>query len=218
VNFNYDTILDSFIDKTFSYSTNHIDQYIDWENRNIVHFKPHGSSNWGWRFPNDKISIMQSEPASFLYTNNITPAELYYKWLGDYREMVYEHAYGSEMYGSRIGKHSIDKLKIQIVEDEPAYPALLLPFKEKDEFVMPYHHQTALGVVLKDVERLFVVGWKGSEQLFLSQIEKATKIKEVIIVNPDFDVVKSNLKEHIKTECTWSHIEDFEAFIKREII
>jgi len=218
VNFNYDTILDQFIDKSFHYSTTKIDDYIDWQNRSIVHFKPHGSSNWGWRFSEEAISKLGNNIPATLYNQKVTPAQLYYNILGEYRSMVNEISYGYEKGNKSISKNSLDKQQIQIIKDEPSYPALLLPFKEKDEFVMPYNHQAALNFLMSDIERLFVIGWKGSEQLFLNQLEKADRIKEVIIVNPDFEIVKSNLENHIKSECTWTHIEDFESFIKSEII
>lgn len=218
VNFNYDTILDQFIDKSFGYVTNKIDEYIDWKNRSVVHFKPHGSSNWGWKFPKEVISKLGNNFPSTLYAQKITPALLFYKLLGEYKNMVNENAYGLEIGKKRFGKHSLDKLQIQVVKDEPAYPAMLLPFKEKDEFVMPYHHQIALGFVMGDLERLFVIGWKGSEQHFLDQLEMAVNIKEVIIVNPEFEAVKANLQKHIKSDCIWTHLLNFESFIKAEII
>ncbi|MCU0386232.1 MAG: hypothetical protein MUE38_09400 [Flavihumibacter sp.] len=218
VNFNYDTILDQFIDKSFHYSTTRIDEYIDWHNRSVVQFKPHGSSNWGWKFPKEVIAKVGNNLPAALYANKVTPAILYYKILGEYKTMVNEYSYGFEIGKRPVGKHSLDKLQIQIINDEPAYPALLLPFKEKDEFVMPYHHQTALGIVMHDMERLFLIGWKGSEQLFLEQLEKAKRIKEVIVVNPEFETVKANLEKHIEAECTWTHVNDFEAFIRNQMI
>jgi hypothetical protein len=218
INFNYDTILDQFLDKTFRYVTNHIDDYIDWESRSVVHFKPHGSCNWGWKFPKEQITKLGNDIPAKLYEQKVTPAALYYQILGEYRSMVNDYSYTYEKGHNPVGKHSLDKLQIQVVNDEPAYPALLLPFKEKDEFVMPYHHKSALKFVLSDIERLFVIGWKGSEQLFLDELEKAYRLKDVIIVNPDFETVKSNLESHIKTNCTWTHIIDFEDFIKKEMI
>ncbi|MCU0443129.1 MAG: hypothetical protein MUE96_12085 [Bacteroidia bacterium] len=218
VNFNYDTILDQFLDKTFNYQTIRIEDYIDWQNRSFVHFKPHGSSNWGWKFPKEVVSEYGNNIPAAIYKEKITLAELYYNLLGEYRNMVSEYSFGYEKGNKPISKHSLDKFQIQIVNHEPAYPAMLLPFKEKDEFVMPYHHQRALQNAFNNAERLFVVGWKGSEQLFLEKLEEATKIKEVIIVNPDFEMVKSNLEKHIKTDCTYTHVADFETFIKKEMI
>lgn len=218
VNFNYDTILDSFIEKVTGQNYNQVDEYIDWANRPFVHFKPHGSSNWGWKFPKKITDEFGKKTAKWLYENKITPDRLYYEILGEYQQMVNEYSYSYEKGTKKFGKHFLDKMQIQITKDEPSYPALLLPFKEKDEFVMPYHHQTALGFVMGDVERLFVIGWKGSEQLFLQQLEKANRIKEVIIVNPEFENVKANLERHIKSECKWIHVTDFESFIKQETI
>jgi hypothetical protein len=218
VNFNYDTILDHFIDKSLQYTTTKIYDYIDWQNRSIVHFKPHGSCNWGWKFPKEAIAKFGNNLPAALYAKKVTPAQLYYKIMGKYRSMVNEYSYGFEKGKRPVGKHSLDKQQIQILNDEPAYPALLLPFKEKDEFVMPYNHQTALGFVMHDVERLFLIGWKGSEQLFLEQLEKANQIKEVIVVNPEFEIVKSNLEKHIKAKCTWTHVNNFEEFIKNQMI
>jgi len=216
VNFNYDTILDHYLDMKFGYSSRTLNDYIDWDERRFVHFKPHGSCNWGWVLSQQQRAHLTREPAGELYRRRILPWQLYYEILGTAREMVNGSSYGMEMHGKRKGRYSLDKLKIEIVRaDQVAYPALLLPFKEKDEFVMPYYHQTALNVVLPKVQRLVVIGWKGSEQLFLNHLkEKGAGIEQVVVVNPSFEEVKSVLSPYLPKDLHWIHVHDFEAYVK----
>ncbi|MBI1267686.1 MAG: hypothetical protein GC193_09690 [Cryomorphaceae bacterium] len=218
VNFNYDTILDQFLDQSFGYSTIQIDEYIDWHKRSFVHFKPHGSSNWGWKFPQEAISKLGNNIPARLYRQKTIPAELFYSILGEKKNMVNHYSYGFEKGNNTISKHSLDKLQIQVIEHEFAYPALLLPFKDKDEFVMPYHHQTALGYVMSDVKRIFIIGWKGSEQLFLEKLKNTINVKEVVIADPQFEVVKRNLAAYLPENVMYTDAKDFESFIKMEII
>lgn len=215
VNFNYDTILDHYLDMKFGYNSGTLNDYIDWEERRFVHFKPHGSCNWGWVLSQQQRAHLTREPAAELYRRRVLPWQLYYEILGSAREMVNGSSYGMEMHGKRKGRYSLDKLKIEIVRpDQVAYPALLLPFKEKDEFVMPYYHQTALRILLPKVKRLVVIGWKGSEQLFLNLLrDTAQGIIQVVVVNPEADEVRKVLFPYLPPQVEWRHVKDFETFV-----
>jgi hypothetical protein len=45
-------------------------------------------------------------------------------------------------------------------------PQLLLPFKSKDDFIMPPEHEVLLEHFLPTVDEILVLGWKGTEAKF----------------------------------------------------
>ncbi len=108
-------------------------------------------------------------------------------------------SYGLEMthHEHGIGKYTIDKSKIQIQtnkHDTDYYPAILLPYKDKDEFTMPPRHYHSLKSCFGYVETLIVIGWKGNEALFNKLlVADANRIKKVVIVDPQPEAVEAQL-------------------------
>ena len=195
VSFNYDTILDHYIED-FTRQFERMNDYFDWQTRNIVLFKPHGSANWGWPFKQEKIDNMtRADLVKALFDQKAEPWEIYYNLLGEFSETVEYGSWGIE------GKLSLNKNLIRIIrEGEPdtatAFPALLMPYRDKDEFVMPYQMQHALNTCFNAVNELFLIGWKGNEELFNRKMkEHAHNLKRIIIVNPDATAVKGNLEK-----------------------
>lgn len=199
VSFNYDTILDSFVE-TFSRPFQDHTDYIDWHSREIVLFKPHGSCNWGWKFRPDRIySTDRDQQVNELFNKKTEPAQIYFNLLGAPSETVERNSWGTEamLNLDRKGRYSINKNRIEIIpkgSQDPFYPALLLPYRDKDEFVMPYQHHHALDFCLGHVKELYLIGWKGNEELFNRRLkEKASSLTKIVIVNPNSDEVKNHL-------------------------
>jgi len=223
VSFNYDTILENFVELAFGPKYESTDDYIDWHNRNVVIFKPHGSSNWGWEFPhaiNAKIGGQKIH--HWLYEMKLEPYEVFYELLGDVRQMVNSYSYGYELDGSVNGlsKHGLNKQRIQIVKkDRNYYPAMLLPYRDKDEFIMPYNHMMGMDSILPKIEQMFLIGWKGSEDLFNRKLRNLlTNCKELIIVNPDSKSVKENLESYLDlSSIDIKEIKSFEEFVLRDL-
>lgn len=221
VSFNYDAVLEHQITEVFGYQFQDINEYINSKDRNLVLFKPHGSCNWGWKL-NDTHRYNKSGDSlqSRLYNSKTSPAEIYYSLIGDLKNVVALNTWGYEMHNdpSLRGRFTIDKSLIQCIanRDEANYwPAIQIPYEGKDEFYMPYDHFEAMKHVLDWVEELYVIGWKGNEALFNKMLKNATRLKKLIIVNPDSGMVEAQLQpflpaRHIEVES----MDTFEDFVK----
>jgi hypothetical protein len=221
VSFNYDTILDHFIENHFGITYDSLTDYVDWNKNKIVLFKPHGSCNWGWPFRNDRINGNTQETiANALYESKIEPWRIYYHFLGDVKDMVARNTWGYETLfnNKRKGRLTINKNLIEKVNsgtDNVYFPALLIPYRDKDEFVMPFDHYESMEHSFSQIEELYLIGWKGNEDLFnrMLSLRKSDNLKKIIIVNPDSQTVVDNLSRYdlIKTEPIV--IKNFEDFI-----
>lgn len=191
VSFNYETILDEFVGQIFNAPFKTMGDYIDYNNRQVLLFKPHGSSNWGW--PVTQRNQLQNSNSVFhkaLYEARTEPWEIYYRVLGDFNSMVHNHAWGFEgnNHKHRLARYTVNKNKIEVIDHSKGheyYPALLMPYRDKDEFVMHYDHNTALQWFAGEMEELYLIGWKGNEELFNRMIKNhAHRLRKIVIVNP----------------------------------
>ncbi len=219
MSFNYDSILDQEIEKHFQLQFSSIEKYISLGNEHrFLLFKPHGSWNWGWRINPAKQKIIKGSLAEWIYKSNITPATLYYSILAG-GEMI--NGWGRETtHGIGISKQTLDKDKIVVAQNGNEYfPALLLPYRDKDDFVMPHNHQLMLDNMWQHVEELVIIGWKGNEKLFTTKLkEKAIQLKKITIVNPDFEGVKKYLQEYLDLKkYSLEHVKDFEDYVLNKL-
>jgi hypothetical protein len=215
VSFNQDTILEGFLCKYFRMSLNGMDDYINVNESPFCLFKPHGSWNWGWQFPN-KIKDIQK----LLFNNNINFFKLYFEILGNHIDMVDWNGWGIELMLNehRKGKLTIDKSQIhQFGHDQIGdfYPAILLPYRDKDEFTMPTDHYLKLRQYLTYIETLIIIGWKGNEILFNRELRsQAKRLKRIVIVDPNPSEVQKNLNGIINNpDVVIQLYKDFEDFI-----
>jgi len=216
VNFNYDTILDHYIASHFRQTFENIDDYINYNSEQFLYFKPHGSSNWGWKFKSEIAFDKCNNICDFFFNESVTLADIYYRHLGNVNEMVHKRSWAMDK------KYTINKNKIEIIKDDYPrryFPSILIPYRDKDEFVMPYSHTQAMDKFMHDMEDLFLIGWKGNEDKFNKLLGKASKLKRIIIVNPDEEGVLNNLSKYLgdvptmrkKYEIT--HFDTFEHFV-----
>ncbi|MBK8088089.1 MAG: hypothetical protein IPK31_09135 [Chitinophagaceae bacterium] len=79
------------------------------------------------------------------------------------------------------------------------YPMLLIPYKKKDSFIMPELHFTAMQHFMKTVEKIIIIGWKGSEEKFKSLLAKniGSKKIEIIYVTKNDSSIEQELKESL---------------------
>lgn len=207
VSFNYDTILDQYISEYYRTSFIHHADYIN-PNNPFVLLKPHGSANWGFKYKDGAVphGSAQRNVPFWLFQNSTTLSEIYFRLLGGPLEMINKRSYGLNYSISQggIGKYTINKNRIEIFdhpESRNAYfPALLMPYRDKDEFVMPDNHQMALKILAANVEELYLIGWKGNEELFNKQFSVQNQLKRIIIVNPESEVVKQHLLRYINLD------------------
>lgn len=223
ISFNYDTILDKFMEGIYQ-PFDSMDSYIDWSKRKLLLFKPHGSCNWGWELKKNLINgNTQKTIASDINKHNIEPWELYYHFIGSVDEVVAKNSWGHEYFNDPHlrGRFTINKNLIQLIKEDSQsvyLPSMLIPYRDKDEMVMPYDHFEAMKHALNEVEELFLIGWKGGEKLFNTQLKNARGLKKIIIVNPNPQEVLDNLKNTIdvsKYDIDYSN--DFETFVLNDI-
>jgi len=221
ISFNYDTILDGFMSQIYRYPLNNMDDYINWNERNILLFKPHGSCNWGWKLKKEKLNgHNQSTIANALYEKGIEPWEIYFQLTGTLSEVIANNAWGHEYFNDKHlrGRFTINKNLIEQIPyntTDTYFPSLLMPYRDKDEMIMPYDHYNAMRTVTEQAEELYLIGWKGNEDLFNNHLKKhARNLKKIVIVNPQADVVKCNISKYIDlTKIEVETIKDFETFV-----
>src|SRR5262249_42688611 len=145
----------------------------------------------------------------------------YFNYLGNHVDMIDWNSWGHESRMSRhnIGKYSVNKSRLSILDNydfNNHYPAILLPYRDKDEFTMPLQHYYTLEFYLRRIEKLVLIGWKENKAAFLRLLKsQSNKIKKIIIVDPAPKTVEENLKEIISKP----HVEkvlypDFENFVR----
>jgi hypothetical protein len=228
VSFNYDTILDQFIEKIFNAPFKSMNDYIDYNNRNILLFKPHGSCNWGW--PVKQRQQLNSQNKNFqeaLYEQQTELWDIYYRILGDFNSMVHNHSWGIEGSNHKhsLGRYTINKNKIEVIDHTKGeyFPALLMPYRDKDEFVMHYDHHHAMQWFIGDMEELYLIGWKGNEDFFNRLLEThAHRLKKIVIVNPNEKKnkeVSKNLAKLLEKRkgITIEVVNSFEKFVLEEM-
>lgn len=220
ISFNYDTILDAFLERIFGFKFNTNQDYIDYNNRPVILFKPHGSCNWGWPFKEETLLDYKGEPIhQYLYNKQFDMSTIFYQLLGSFSDMVYKRAWGIEMQNNidGLGKLTYNKNKIKVIsenKEEKCYPALLLPYRDKDEFLMHYDHQHTMRWFSQEVEELYLIGWKGNEDVFNRMLKSnIQKLKKIVIVNPDEKIVLENLKKHDLVKIKPTIFKTFEDFV-----
>ncbi|MCG3167152.1 MAG: hypothetical protein POELPBGB_02936 [Bacteroidia bacterium] len=225
VSFNYDTLLEYFLQEIFfgEQIITSFDQYVQVNNFPFCIFKPHGSWDWGWQFPKDiwnKIVGYTSIP-NWLFKKQINFHTLYNEILGNEFEIIDWSGWGLECMINKyqLGRYSIDKSQMSIRGQNatgPFYPALLLPYRDKDEFTMPPKHYLTLHSYLGEVETIIIIGWKGNEEAFNRLMEEQThRLRKIVIADPNPKVVNENLKKIItKKDIEIVHYSGFEEFVK----
>jgi hypothetical protein len=186
VNFNYDNLFEQQVEKELGYSYSEINSYDD-TSRLIQVFKLHGSSNWcryldgsgdyrSWkssfsivndlilnldnlasltRLLESKISIMNDTWAKSLEVLNQRTEE--------------------EVAAARDPNFTIrSNWSLQpIMAKRQYFPHMLIPYKDKDEFLVPSSQVARLELMLEKCKRVYCIGWKGNEKKFIDMIESS---------------------------------------------
>lgn len=218
VSFNQDTILDQAISRYFKKPLRSMSDYNNFNDSPFCLFKPHGSWNWGWKFPD--ISKFDGNTQKWLFDNDINFFQLYYQLLGDHINMIDWSTWGIESTHNKfdLGKHTIDKSQLRLIGEDDLnnyYPGILLPYRDKDEFTMPIPHYMAMSNYISNVETLIVIGWKGNEEAFNRiLLSRGNSLKKLIIVDPNWEATTNNLREIIeRRKLTPVYYKTFEEFV-----
>ncbi|MBR4690267.1 MAG: hypothetical protein IKO90_07370 [Bacteroidales bacterium] len=201
VSFNYDTLLEKSIEMECGKTFNCMSDYVSSQNT-IQLFKPHGSINWGWIATNKPSCISnQEEFLNYLYKEKNNLDTLYFEILGNAQRNIKEQSWGMEFEKQGKGRFTINKEAITVLKyNDIYYPSLLLPYSDKDDFIMPYSHQYAMRDTMRQIEELYLIGWKGNEDLFLRYLKKCRKLQKLVIVNPDAETVLKNIAGFVNYE------------------
>lgn len=202
VSFNYDTLLEKALNTSLGLKYSEIDNYVD-SKRKIYVFKPHGSCNWIRKFSHFPTSYGRQGTNEF------------------FSKMMYDNI---ACYGDIFENLEPD---IFVKDDpdftnnnnfqNPAYlPQLLIPYTDKDEFIMPLFHRQTLEDNLESVEEILIIGWKGTERVFKELLKKKLGNKEVKItlINNGDQTVVTELQECFK-QVNWAEEKTFSDFIKK---
>jgi hypothetical protein len=158
VNFNYDTLLDEAIQRTLQYRFSKPADFVDYENRRVLLFKPHGSCNLIKKFDKRILSHLSKK----WNVNSVIILSV----------LLYEQNIGYDrIYDALEDSYSLynrdEIIPVAADTDEILYlPQLLLPFKSKDDFIMPPEQEALLEHFLPTVDEILVLGWKGTEAKF----------------------------------------------------
>lgn len=219
VSFNYDTLLDFELEKYFNHKFETFSDYI-FNNEyysKFAYFKLHGSHNWGFPLIHDKFNSMEHNSMVNLLSNRDCDLfRLYFEYLGKPYELSYIFEQNNDE--NYLPSYSINLDKMEVMSDKKKYfPSILLPYSDKDEFILPLNLHTNFNSILPYVEDLFLIGWKGNESYFNQKlVEKTQNLRRIIIVNPNLEEVLSNIPEKIKNlNLEQIHINTFEEFVFR---
>lgn len=179
VTFNYDTLLEQSIERHYSTKFYDISDYTDIDKRTLLVFKPHGSANWAKKF---KLGLCS---ANYL-KNNVHTIDALASTLYRERKSLLE-----------INNHIHGPITLDIRNPNPSvknneyynyyYPWLLIPYKNKDEFMMPEQHEVVLEHAMDSVSELLIIGWKGTEHKFQSLMKRklGNRTIKITLIEPD---------------------------------
>jgi hypothetical protein len=208
ITFNYDLLLEYELIK-YQAPNEQIDMNT-YTRFPIKIFKPHGSCNWVRKFskglPNDIVSYILKEKFSLATINEMLDDEIeinYFNFIDVDRNHTNEDLF----------IHQIEKgLRVRSLGQYIGYfPQLLIPMKEKDEFVMPKEHEELMKDCLSKMTDLLVIGWKGQEAKFLDLLKEINIKTQINItgVTCGENQIFDELGKVITNKKTINYIADF---------
>jgi hypothetical protein len=203
--FNYDTLIEHAIESVYGYEYTSINDYID-TTRKFILYKPHGSWNWIRKFKYGGI-----HNSGFIYNNK---PEHFSKQL--YREKKSYADIFSQLHAN-IEINSNLNFEGEDTGNESNYlPQLLIPFTDKDDFVMPIKHRNSLKANMGQLDEILIIGWKGTEAVFLDLLKREfqTKKVKVTVVNASDKSIVENMKESLPY-AEWIFENTFSDFMRK---
>jgi RNA-binding protein YhbY len=174
-------LLETALERVLNIKFRSIDDYLKF---NIKYIKPHGSCNW---FRNFKKIIGKGSIQSIAGTNP-----------DFFTKKLYENNTSFNTLEQNLNKEFVLRNQFD-TKDNFGVPQLLIPLKEKDEFVLPPNQLEYLNSYLKNIEEILIIGWKGTEEKFLKLLSDNLRDKKVIITtvcNGD-NTINSHLQKAI---------------------
>jgi SIR2-like domain len=150
VTFNYDRLLDQALYHCGVYIKN-IDDYVS--NENVRLFKLHGSINWGREINSLVVPDIGLK----------SPREVAHDIIDKSPDLNLSSNYV-------LGDGQFPFVRNNGV---PIYPALAIPIVSKQTFECPDKHINELSEILKDTEKVLIVGWRAAEKHFLDLLKSS---------------------------------------------
>lgn len=178
VTFNYDTLLEQSLQRGLQYEYDEIEDYID-KDKKVLLFKPHGSWNWIRPYKMQLSLLSKNEYRLFcdsLYSEKANYAEIF------------------DQISDEIKIKQQLNLKELNNENYKFLPQLLIPFTDKDDFVMPIEHRRCLEGNISQIEEILIIGWKGTEEVFKDLLKKhigKNPVKITVVNKGDLTIQKS---------------------------
>ena len=187
VSFNYDLLLEYALERVLN--TEFLD-LSDYTRHPIKYLKPHGSCNW---FRDFKSSAGKGT------INSLAGREV-----ESFIDNLYKKQVSNEKIEQSLERHIVLRNDFN-VDNKFGLPQLLIPLKEKDDFIMPDEHLEVLENNLSEVDSILIIGWKGTEAKFTRLLNEQLGDKEVEIItinNGDDTIVNVVRKELPKAKIT----------------
>jgi hypothetical protein len=157
VTFNYDRLLDQAL-RHFDVNIQSIDDYI--RNNEVQLFKLHGSINSGREI---NSLVMENIERTSLH-------EIAHNIINKSPDFKISNNYVFEDSGWPFARKN----------GLPVYPALAIPIETKQTFECPDAHIDKLCQLIRETERILIIGWRASEQHFID-IVKSNVTREITI-------------------------------------
>ena len=193
VTFNYDTLLEHSFSKVYTNinSRLEIEDYIKYP---IKIIKPHGSANWVKLFNQGNLNTNGKNITDYLFFNKISLREINSK-LGKEIKTVTNPLINEVNYGAQKWY---------------TFPQLLIPLKDKDDFILPESHSNYLNNNLNKVDSILIIGWKGTEAKFQKLLCQSLSNKniEVTSINGGMTGIE-NVFSPILPKAKFNHYNEF---------
>lgn len=166
VSFNYDTLLEYSFSKLYFGDSRKLN-IADYVKFPIKIIKPHGTCNWVRRFPIDLKWAENQFIGNYLFENK--------KSLREINSHLEDEIFTIENPASALYLG-------QPNERWHCFPQILIPLKDKDDFILPKSHISVLEDYIHRVDEILIVGWKGTEAKFQQLLKENIGAKKIDII------------------------------------
>jgi hypothetical protein len=179
VSFNYDTLLEQSFSKLYFGDDRklEISDYIKFP---IKIIKPHGSCNWVKKFALNSNWYKDQFIGNTLFENKFSLREINNNLEEEFFTI------DNPASGLYLG---------QINERWHCFPQILIPLKDKDDFVLPRSHIDVLESQISNVNEILIIGWKGTEAKFQHLLQENIGKKKIHItsINAGFTDIEASM-------------------------
>ena len=94
-------------------------------------------------------------------------------------------------------------------------PQLLIPFTDKDDFVMPQTHRNSLSGNLSKIQEILIIGWKGTEQVFKDLLKTHIGYRpvKITVANKKDDTIEKVFSD-VLPNAEWNFQNTFSEYMK----